>query len=647
MPASVFISYSSHDYELVRTLVVAQLQQHGLQVWFSRDSIHAADEWEKRIRQALISTEWFLVALSPESVRSEWVRAEVDWAIENRRGRLIPVLVGDCNPEDCHLRLRQIQYIDLRGGNAQGKAALLRVFEAGSSTDAQQDGPHFVGHQGPAPAPASASGSWMKRPAAWAVATAICLLLLVVIYSAYFRGAKAEQPKQSPPDPRIAVIKGDGPAAEVAHTSVAPRAALPEPKAPEAPVIFDVTLGPPEFPQDPNDRIDPDRDTRTKYEQKREKDTLHVFYRLPYLERQREGKMIQGLARDGGSSGYHWQFPVLSVKIVNNSPKTVMLTECIVDVTVSEIDKEPALIISDRELGVVTFENFGWGEVIDPVLKFTIHAAGDKVDLGSTELSMLKSNTFTDCWVPPLEDYVPKGLRDDKLVGVTGQLEFGPTKDRRKVPFTTRMKLAREITPGAGMLPTATYPLVLTAGKAPETNYVPIAHTIKPGDADHFLISVATDKSAHYELRIKLRLIDGTELPAKTVLLDEFIAKRDADLIKRESPDRRPLTLARAGDHVRATVAIDELVNDPNVDKMTVYNAACVYSLCIPAVKTDPKLAERYAKRAVELLYKAQAIGYFNEAFRIEDVTKDEDLVPIREREDFKKFFAQLESTKC
>ena len=130
---SVFISHSSLDDALVRSCVVEPLERHGLVVWYSRDAIHAAEEWETRIRQSLLKAEWFLVALSPRSVESGWVRAEVDWAIENRSGKLVPVLIDDCNPQDCHLRLRQIQYIDLRNNNPSGQNKLLRVWELGST----------------------------------------------------------------------------------------------------------------------------------------------------------------------------------------------------------------------------------------------------------------------------------------------------------------------------------------------------------------------------------------------------------------------------------------------------------------------------------------------------------------------------------
>jgi len=130
---SVFISHSSLDDALVRACVVEPLEQHGITVWYSRDAIQGADEWEKRIRHALVSMEWFLVALSRRSVQSEWVRAEVDWALEHRRGKVVPVLLDECDPQECHLRLRQIQYIDLRNRNPAGQRQLVRVWEHAST----------------------------------------------------------------------------------------------------------------------------------------------------------------------------------------------------------------------------------------------------------------------------------------------------------------------------------------------------------------------------------------------------------------------------------------------------------------------------------------------------------------------------------
>src|SRR5262249_34981806 len=67
-----------------------------------------------------------------------------------------------------------------------------------------------------------------------------------------------------------------------------------------------------------------------------------------------------------------------------------------------------------------------------------------------------------------------------------------------------------------------------------------------------------------------------------------------------------------------------------------IYNAACIYSLA--SRKAAPKKHE-YAERAVELLRKASKAG-----FQKPDVAKtDTDLDPLRGRDDFKQWFADLE----
>ncbi len=120
--ASVFISHSTLDREFAEQAIVALLEQHGISTWYSRDSIHGADEWERCIKQGLNACAWFLVILSRESVNSEWVRTEVHWALEHRRGRVIPVVIDDCNPADCHLKLIQIQHVNFRSDySAAGK----------------------------------------------------------------------------------------------------------------------------------------------------------------------------------------------------------------------------------------------------------------------------------------------------------------------------------------------------------------------------------------------------------------------------------------------------------------------------------------------------------------------------------------------
>ena len=52
--------------------------------------------------------------MSPHSAKSEWVKDEVAWAMRNRDGFVVPVLIEQCEPENFHIRLPIIQYIDYR-----------------------------------------------------------------------------------------------------------------------------------------------------------------------------------------------------------------------------------------------------------------------------------------------------------------------------------------------------------------------------------------------------------------------------------------------------------------------------------------------------------------------------------------------------
>ncbi len=57
------------------------------------------------------------------------------------------------------------------------------------------------------------------------------------------------------------------------------------------------------------------------------------------------------------------------------------------------------------------------------------------------------------------------------------------------------------------------------------------------------------------------------------------------------------------------------------------------------------RLAEQYAARAVALLAKARAAGYFNRAPVLEHMKNDPDLTPLRDRDDYKKLLRGLSSS--
>lgn len=104
----IFVSYSRKDLTFV-TQLVNQLQQAGLPVWFDQISIQPGDIWEAAIEQGLRKAIAVAVVISPDSMASEYVRKEVNFAQESDQ-RLLPILY---RPAQLFLNLQTIQWVDL------------------------------------------------------------------------------------------------------------------------------------------------------------------------------------------------------------------------------------------------------------------------------------------------------------------------------------------------------------------------------------------------------------------------------------------------------------------------------------------------------------------------------------------------------
>jgi hypothetical protein len=128
------VSHSTLDRAFVEGQIIPSLRRCGVEPWYSESDIRGADAWERSIVAGLESCDWFLVVMSPRSAESEWVKDEVHWALDNRPGRVVPVLIEECDPIRFHLRLRRIQYVDFRGNRAKARAMLAKALEMGKST---------------------------------------------------------------------------------------------------------------------------------------------------------------------------------------------------------------------------------------------------------------------------------------------------------------------------------------------------------------------------------------------------------------------------------------------------------------------------------------------------------------------------------
>jgi hypothetical protein len=125
----MFLSYSHADSEFARKLS-ADLQAQGVITWLDRAEIHPGEYWEKAIERAITESFYLLVLLSRESLRSTWIMKEVDIALANGTGRIIPVVLDRTITSLIPIKLASIQWLDLSDPNDYNKNLKLFVAEA-------------------------------------------------------------------------------------------------------------------------------------------------------------------------------------------------------------------------------------------------------------------------------------------------------------------------------------------------------------------------------------------------------------------------------------------------------------------------------------------------------------------------------------
>src|SRR5262245_60976132 len=89
--ADIFVSYAKTDRSLASKLV-AMLEAEGWSVWWDK-SLGAADLYRDEIMKQLALARAVIAIWTPNSIRSDWVRAEAGTA--KREGKLIPVKTPD------------------------------------------------------------------------------------------------------------------------------------------------------------------------------------------------------------------------------------------------------------------------------------------------------------------------------------------------------------------------------------------------------------------------------------------------------------------------------------------------------------------------------------------------------------------------
>ena len=118
----VFISYSEQDREIMEK-IRNSLRRESLTVWTNTTDIQTGEDFQSAIDRGIEQTDNLVYLLSPDSVQSEFVRKEIDYAVSLHK-RIIPILVRSTPPESIPKALQGVQYIDLTDNVEEGDYVL-------------------------------------------------------------------------------------------------------------------------------------------------------------------------------------------------------------------------------------------------------------------------------------------------------------------------------------------------------------------------------------------------------------------------------------------------------------------------------------------------------------------------------------------
>lgn len=125
----VFLSHSSKDKPFIRQLA-SDLTEQGVLVWLDEQQINVGDSINKAINQGLIESDYFVIALSDNSVNSEWVERELNSAlideIESKKVKVLPIKLSDCQFPPL---IKDKKYADFTGSYRAGFNELIKAIK--------------------------------------------------------------------------------------------------------------------------------------------------------------------------------------------------------------------------------------------------------------------------------------------------------------------------------------------------------------------------------------------------------------------------------------------------------------------------------------------------------------------------------------
>jgi formylglycine-generating enzyme required for sulfatase activity len=138
---TVFISYCHADRQFV-DMFADRLKASGVNVWIDKWMIKVGDSITDKINEGIGASDWLILVLSRASVKSKWVRQEMNAATirnieQGKHAFLLPALIEEC---DIPQLLQDRKYANFKDDPEQAFQELLEVIQPeADSVSARQD----------------------------------------------------------------------------------------------------------------------------------------------------------------------------------------------------------------------------------------------------------------------------------------------------------------------------------------------------------------------------------------------------------------------------------------------------------------------------------------------------------------------------
>lgn len=97
--------------------LAGDLEKAGYDVWWDLTDLRGGDDWVRTIPDAISSSQYVIVVLTPDSVESEWVRKEYTQALSLRK-KIIPILL---KPTGVPFALNTINFVNFSNGEYEDR----------------------------------------------------------------------------------------------------------------------------------------------------------------------------------------------------------------------------------------------------------------------------------------------------------------------------------------------------------------------------------------------------------------------------------------------------------------------------------------------------------------------------------------------